>query len=64
MALLSASVAADEGTKQQQNTSNAQTRASLDVGAAGGGGPWALGHIMTCILWHYIIFDPPKLLHL
>ena len=43
MALLSASTAREEGTKQQSTTNNVQTKVSADVGAAGGG-LWALEH--------------------
>ena len=63
MALLSASTAREEGTKQQSTTNNVQTRVSADVGAAGGGSR-VLEHKFNCILLHYIIFIHPNQLHL
>ena len=43
IALLSASAAAIEGTKQQSTTNNVEVRVSANVGTAGGG-RWALDH--------------------
>ena len=63
MALLTASAAIDEGTKQQSTTKDVRPRVSADEGAAVGGRR-ALKHLSKCILLHYIIFYLQNQLHL